>query len=77
MEWCQYLKEQLNQDYKLLKQLEDARRCETNPRHRLGLNADIEEIEQRIRDRETELKSLGNNQNICRRDEKSSQRWRN
>ncbi|MEQ9233262.1 NACHT domain-containing protein [Coleofasciculus sp. E2-BRE-01] len=63
MERCQYLKEQLNQDYKLLKQLEDERRCETNPRRKLGLNADIEEIEQRIRDRETELKSLGNNQN--------------
>ncbi|MEQ8469040.1 NACHT domain-containing protein [Coleofasciculus sp. E1-EBD-02] len=63
MEWCQYLKEQLNEDYKLLKQLEDARRCETNPRRKLGLNDDIEEIEQRIRDRETELKSLGNNQN--------------
>jgi predicted NACHT family NTPase len=63
VERCQYLKEQLNQDYKLLKQLEDERRCETNPRRKLGLNADIEEIEQRIRDRETELKSLGNNQN--------------
>jgi predicted NACHT family NTPase len=60
---CQYLQEQLSKDYELLKQLEDQRRYETDPRRKGGLKADIEEVEQRICDRETELKALTNNQN--------------
>jgi hypothetical protein len=57
----QYLEEQLNKDYELLKQLEDERRYETEPRRKGSLKIGIEEVEERICVREAELKSLPNN----------------
>ncbi len=63
MDRCHYIQEQLSKDYELLKQLEDQRRYETDPRRKGGLQADLEEVEERICQREAELKCLTNNQN--------------
>ena len=54
----QHIEEQLNKDYELLKQLEDRLRYEDDPLRKGRFSADIEEIKQRISERETELKSL-------------------
>ena len=58
MEREQYIREQLSKDYELLKKLEDRQRYEDDPRRRGKLEADIEEINQQISQREAELKSL-------------------
>lgn len=58
MNWHQYLEEQLSKDFKLLKELEDKLRYEDEPRRKLKLNNDIEEIKQQIYARQAEINSL-------------------
>ncbi len=54
----QHLEEQLSEDFKLLKELEDRRRSEDDPRRKRKFNNDIEEIKQQICTRKAELDSL-------------------
>ncbi|AFY35566.1 toll/interleukin-1 receptor domain-containing protein [Calothrix sp. PCC 7507] len=58
MDLRQHLEQQCSEDFKLLKELENRLRSEEDPRRKLRLNDDIEEIKQKIRDREAEIKSL-------------------
>lgn len=58
MDLRQHLEEQLCEDFKLLKQLEDKRRFEDDPRQISKWDAAIKEIKQKIRNRESELNSL-------------------
>ena len=54
----QHLEEQLNQDYELLKQLEDKLRYEDDPRKKRKWEGDIRNVKQQISDREAELDTL-------------------
>ncbi|MBD2606333.1 hypothetical protein H6G81_17795 [Scytonema hofmannii FACHB-248] len=54
----QHHEEQLKKDYDLLKKLEDKRRFENDPREQGKLEADIEEIKQKIHEREIEIDSI-------------------
>ncbi len=58
MDLYKHLEEQLREDFKLLKELEDRRRSEDDPRRKCKLNDDIEEIKQQIFQRQIELNSL-------------------
>jgi ABC-type branched-subunit amino acid transport system substrate-binding protein len=49
------LKEQLAKDFSLLDDLENNLRCETNPRRKLQLRQEIEQINQNIREREKQI----------------------
>ncbi|MBP0001499.1 MAG: hypothetical protein J7641_21330 [Cyanobacteria bacterium SID2] len=55
MDSSQHLQEELAQDLKLLKKLEERRRCEDDPRRRQKLETDIREIKQQISKRKAEL----------------------
>ncbi|NJL57695.1 hypothetical protein HC928_23120 [bacterium] len=54
----QYLEEQLTEDFKLLKALEDRLRGETHPRRSLELKTDRDAVFQRIQERQAELEKL-------------------
>jgi hypothetical protein len=58
MDFHKHIEEQLSEDFKLLKEIEDRRRSEDDPRRRRKLENDIEEIKQQILRRQRELNSL-------------------
>ncbi len=58
MDLRQHLQQELEKDFKLLQQLEERRRCEDDPRRKLKLDADIEEIKQLISQKQSELDRL-------------------
>ncbi len=55
---CEHLEEQIAEDIKLLKQYEDELRHEADPALKGRWNARIEELKQRVREHEEELRSL-------------------
>ena len=57
----QYLEEQLKEDFKLLKEYEEKLRCATDPREKRRYSNEIQELKQRISERETEIQSLKGN----------------
>jgi predicted NACHT family NTPase len=58
MDLSQHYREQLAKDYALLKELEDARRLESDPRRRLKYQSEIDELENQICDYQNKLDSL-------------------
>lgn len=58
MNFHKHLEEQLSEDFKLLKELEDRRRFEDDPRRKHKLEHDIEEIKQQIFRRQSEINLL-------------------
>jgi nucleoside phosphorylase len=58
----QNLKDEIAKDLQLLSQLEAKRRSEDSPRRKLQWDADIEEMKQRITNRQNELKELTNSE---------------
>jgi hypothetical protein len=54
----QYLEEQQKEDFKLLKEYEEKLRCATDPREKRRYNNEIQELKQRISEREAEIQSL-------------------
>lgn len=62
MDLQQNLKDEIAKDFQLLSQLESKRRSEDSPRRKLQWDADIEEIKQRITNRQNELKELTNSE---------------
>ncbi|MEA5552937.1 SUMF1/EgtB/PvdO family nonheme iron enzyme [Anabaena cylindrica UHCC 0172] len=58
MDLRQHLEEELKKDYQLLKEFEDRKRNETNPRLINQYNSDIERIEQQIIERQQKLNKL-------------------
>lgn len=65
MDFHKYIEEQLSKDFKLLKEIEDRRRSEDDPRRRRKLDNDIEEIKQQIWSRQKELHSLSSSSTIA------------
>ena len=57
----QYLEEQLKEDFNLLKEYEEKLRCATDPREKRKYSNEIQELKQRISERETEIQSLKEN----------------
>ena len=58
MDLREHLKEQIEEDFKLLKEYEDKRRTETDPRLELKWEQEIEKVKQQICKKEEELKSF-------------------
>lgn len=75
----QHLEEQLAEDFKLLKAIEDKLRGETHPRRTLELTHDRDEIKQRIQERQAELEDLERKQaarpTVIPRESASRQDW--
>lgn len=64
MDLSQHYREQLAKDYTLLKELEDTRRLESDPRRRLKLQSEVDELENQIHDYQKKLDSLRKDYNI-------------
>ncbi len=56
----QYLEEQLKEDFNLLKEYEEKLRCATDPREKRRCSNEIQELKQRISEREAEIQALKN-----------------
>jgi hypothetical protein len=56
--WQKHLEDQLAEDIQGLKALEDARRIETDPKRKLGLEKDIADLVKHIQDHRKQLESL-------------------
>ncbi|NEP00531.1 MAG: hypothetical protein F6K58_18015 [Symploca sp. SIO2E9] len=66
MDFRKHLEEQIQEDYKHLKKYEDELRYAITLDFKLHYNRQIEEIRQRISDREAELESLNNPHSITK-----------